>query len=136
MKSCWGPSIVVNKQIPLSPITLTYNEYIINFLCGLTYEPSTDDYLVVLGYYQYDDNFLESGLTDLEIFSLRANKWKQIEFGSPLPYKSPYDACRRLGSFLNGAIHWLSKVVILTSSLTYFIIYVLSFTLFYMLLLC
>ncbi|GAU19780.1 hypothetical protein TSUD_182150 [Trifolium subterraneum] len=106
----WNPSTGLHKQIPNSPITTGEHEngYIHGLLHGLGYNPSTDDYLIVLGSYENDhDLFLPplSGSIDLEIFSLRANKWKQIE-GGPYMVSDGYGH-PKLGSFLNGAIHWL-----------------------------
>jgi hypothetical protein len=50
------------------------------------------------------------GSMDLEIFSLRANKWKKIEVDSHFPYMiidtDKYSRLR-VGLFLNDAIHWL-----------------------------
>jgi hypothetical protein len=50
-----------------------------------------------------------SSSIDLEIFSLRGNQWEQIEFDSDLPYKNTASSNGgpRVGSFLNGSIHWL-----------------------------
>jgi len=83
---------------------------IVKFLYCLTYEPSTDDYLVVLGSYKCGDDGFDpvSSSIDLEIFSLRANKWKHIECGSHLAYMvaASYDSSRA-ELLLNGAIHWL-----------------------------
>lgn len=66
--------------------------------------------MVVLGSYKVDDHLepVPSSI-DLKIFSLRAHKWKQIEVASHLPYiiTDVYEFRPRVGSFLNGAIHWL-----------------------------
>jgi len=107
----WNPSTGVNKQLHLSPITIAGNDHILKFLYGLAYDLSTDDYLIVFGSYECDDDYEPvSGNIDLEIFSLRANKWKQIKVSSHLPYRIRSDfhlLSARVGSFLNGAIHWL-----------------------------
>ncbi|XP_058737433.1 F-box/kelch-repeat protein At3g23880-like [Vicia villosa] len=104
----WNPSTGVNKNIPASPITIYSNDHLfITHLYGFGYDPSTDDYLVVFGFYEYHDPADSS--IDLAIFSLRANKWKQIESGSHFPYKifpkGGYDP--RAGLLLNETIHWL-----------------------------
>jgi len=67
---------------------------------------SSDDYMVVLGSIKY--NYMrDTRSIDLEIFSLRANKWKQA--ASDLPYRKTagYEVGPIVGSFLNGSIHWL-----------------------------
>jgi len=40
---------------------------------------------------------------------LRANDWKQVEFGSRFPYRNAnsFGFGLKVGSFLNGSIHWL-----------------------------
>jgi hypothetical protein len=43
-----NPSTGVHKQIPDSPITISENQNIVEFLYGFAYEPTTDDYIVVL----------------------------------------------------------------------------------------
>lgn len=76
-------------------------------LHGFGYDVSSYDYTVVLGSYEYHP--LVSSSIDLEIFSLRANEWEQIEFDSNLPYWNTErpEGAPRVGSFLNGSIHWL-----------------------------
>ncbi|KAJ1427235.1 Galactose oxidase/kelch, beta-propeller [Sesbania bispinosa] len=91
----WNPSTGVHKQIPLSP----------NFapsFYGFGYDSSTDDYLVVLASYATPS----ADCVCVEFFSLRANTWKEIE-GTHLPY-SDNSLFSRVGSLLNGAIHWLA----------------------------
>ncbi|GAU14506.1 hypothetical protein TSUD_250480 [Trifolium subterraneum] len=107
----WNPSTGVHKQIPTSPILIEYDHY--NFgkmLSAFTYNPSTDDYLIVLGTYKYnrDINPVYDSI-DLEVFSLRANDWKQIEVGSHLPYSpiASSDGTITVGLFFHASIHWL-----------------------------
>jgi len=68
---------------------------------------SSDDYIVVLG--SYEANPKVSCSIHLEIFSLRANEWEEIEFDSDLPYRKTArsQSGPSVGSFLNGSIHWL-----------------------------
>jgi F-box interacting protein len=121
----WNPSTRVHKQIPLSPLTIASNSddsgsssnsssdsdndhySIFNLLYGFGYDVSTDDYMVVLGSYKFNPTVCCS--IDLEIFSLRANEWEEIEFDSDLPYTKTArsQSGPRVGSFLNGSIHWL-----------------------------
>jgi len=111
----WNPSTGVHKQIPRSPMTIgiklnILNRNILRFLYGFAYEPSTDDYLVVLWSYKcYNDYDRLYNLIDLEIFSLRANKWKHLEVGFHLPYMviNTNRPSNKVGLFLNGAIHWV-----------------------------
>jgi len=112
----WNPSTRVHKRIHLSPLTIASHSYFnannrtFSLLHGLGYDVSTDDYMIVVGSYKYNyTNPSVYSSIDLEIFSLRANEWEQIEFDSDLPYRniaSPQGG-RRVGSFLNGSIHWL-----------------------------
>jgi hypothetical protein len=63
--------------------------------------------LVVLGTYRYDlDIRPVSDSIELEVFSLRADNWKQIEVGSSLHYASSLGHIT-VGLFFNGSIHWL-----------------------------
>ncbi|XP_058739952.1 F-box/kelch-repeat protein At3g23880-like [Vicia villosa] len=90
----WNPSTGVHKKIPASKLRLY------NHLYGFVYDHSTDDYLIVLL------SCKAAPYTNLEIFSLRANKWKQIEVDSHFTYliTTTYDD---VGLFLNDAIHWV-----------------------------
>ncbi|XP_058739957.1 F-box protein CPR1-like [Vicia villosa] len=99
----WNPSTGVHKQIPESPIAIPSTaDCYSRILCGFGYESLANDYLVVLlsrdSYDSYDS------LIYLQIFSLRANKWKLMEFGSHFPYCI---SITQLGLPLNDAIHWL-----------------------------
>jgi F-box interacting protein len=110
----WNPSTGIHKQIPASPIIITYHDnYAVGkTLSAFTYNPSTDDYLVVLGTYRYDRDIRPvSDSIELEVFSLRANNWKQIEIGSRLPYAASISSLGEItvGLFFNGSIHWLVK---------------------------
>ncbi|KAJ1427234.1 F-box-like domain superfamily [Sesbania bispinosa] len=98
-----NPSTGVHKQIPSSPVTNLDTNYW-PYLHGFGYDPSQDDYLVVLA--SYDPTSAADMLTHFEFFSLRANKWEEIE-GIDLPYMNASDD-PRVGSFLNGAIHWVA----------------------------
>ncbi|CAJ2663757.1 unnamed protein product [Trifolium pratense] len=99
----WNPSNGIHKQIPLSPLGSELLEYHLRHLYGFGYDPSRDDYMVVLLSYDPRANFS----SHLEFFSLRDNMWNEIEdthsayltdFGNP-----------RAGSFFNGAIHWVAE---------------------------
>ncbi|XP_058739959.1 F-box protein CPR1-like [Vicia villosa] len=72
---------------------------------GFGYNPSKDDYLIVVGSYDPIISELVSTSIDLEIFSLRANKWKQID--SYLPYNDDtFGGDFKVGLFSSGALHW------------------------------
>ena len=80
------PLVSTNKYLCLLQLLPQINT--LNFLYGLAYYLSNDDYLVVFGSCEHDVNYEPvSSSIDLEIFSLRANKWKQIEFDSHFPYR-------------------------------------------------
>jgi len=99
----WNPSTSVRKQIPVS----NSNKYSVKLLYGFGYDLLTDDYIVVVE--SYKCGYRKMSSIDLEIFSLRANEWKQIELDSDLPYRNPANSegGPKVGSFLNGSIHWL-----------------------------
>ncbi|KAK2361864.1 F-box/kelch-repeat protein [Trifolium repens] len=103
----WNPSTGIHKEIPNSPLTIASNHCTFKLLCGFAYEPLTDDYFVVLG--SFDASTRAYGPIDLEIFSLRTNKWKQIEVDSHLPYTNTANTADGpiVGLFLNGSIYWL-----------------------------
>lgn len=105
----WNPSTGVNKRIPVSPMILASysNANTVKLLYGFIYDMSRDDYMVVLGSYKYNYGYNNS--IDLEILSLKANKWKQVEIVSHLRYRNTARSTSRpnVGSFLNGSIHWL-----------------------------
>ncbi|XP_058742029.1 F-box/kelch-repeat protein At3g23880-like [Vicia villosa] len=98
----WNPSTGVHRQIPESLMASLSTDYFSRTLCGFAYEPSADDYLVVLGSNNYNVSY--DSLIYVEVFSLKANKWKLIVGGSHFPCRISID---RLGLLLNNVIHWL-----------------------------
>lgn len=99
----WNPSTGVHNQIPHPPISSNVDAFLFTYLYGFGYDPSQDDYLVVLA--SYDPKSADY-LTHLEFFSWRANTWKEIE-GTHLPYMNAGDD-PRVGSLLHDAIHWVA----------------------------
>ncbi|CAJ2671093.1 unnamed protein product [Trifolium pratense] len=100
-----NPSTRVHKQIPVSPMTIasySQDSSIYRIIYGFGYDSSTDDYSVVLGFYNCNTNLL-----DFEIFSLRSNNWKQIVVGSHFPYILTAYHESEVGLFFNASIHWL-----------------------------
>ncbi|XP_061341688.1 F-box/kelch-repeat protein At3g23880-like [Gastrolobium bilobum] len=88
----WNPSTGARKTISCSPGG--------KLLYGFGYDPSTDDYVVVIA--------MESSTkfkTHLEFFSLKTNSWNKVE-GFNFPYS---DISVRFisGLPLNEALHWL-----------------------------
>ncbi|XP_061349778.1 F-box/kelch-repeat protein At3g06240-like [Gastrolobium bilobum] len=92
----------VHKRISSSPLNSNLNVMFFTFSYGFGYDPSTEDYLVVQAVKKISNDWE----THLEIFSLRANTWKEIE-GTPFPYMNTSDVPRN-GLLFNGAIHWLA----------------------------
>ncbi|KAK7363690.1 hypothetical protein VNO77_05841 [Canavalia gladiata] len=94
----WNPSTHVHRLI----VSRRVNSTFLRFLYGFGYDPSTDDYLVVLASY---DPRSADWVAGVDLFSLRANKWEQIEES----YFSYVNASVnfRIGALLNVAIHWL-----------------------------
>jgi F-box interacting protein len=80
----------------------SHNPFFYNYdlLIGFGYDESRDDYLVVV--LSHDPNVANIFPSHLEFFSIRDNRWKEIE-GTHLPYID----CST-GVLFNGAIHWLS----------------------------
>ncbi|KAG4380386.1 hypothetical protein AAZX31_16G148100 [Glycine max] len=99
----WNPSTGVHKQVPRSPIVSDMDVRFFTFLYGFGYDPSTHDYLVV----QASNNpSSDDYATRVEFFSLGANAWKEIE-GIHLSYMNYFHDVR-VGSLLNGALHWIT----------------------------
>ncbi|CAK8542474.1 unnamed protein product [Lathyrus sativus] len=99
----WNPSTRVHTKIPASPVVFVSKSNIhpYTFLYGFAYDHKTDDYLIVLG-----SSYSPASSIDLEIFSLRANKWEQIEIGSHFPYITRV-IYGEVGLLLNNTIHWV-----------------------------
>ncbi|GAU38609.1 hypothetical protein TSUD_266490 [Trifolium subterraneum] len=93
----WNPSTGFKTQIPWAPKYLYEHNY------GFGYDQSREDYLVVL--LSTDCEIEENPFSShLEIFSIRDNRWKEIE-GTHFPYCGGGHDNRLL---FNGSIHWLS----------------------------
>ena len=102
----WNPSTGLHKQIPLSPIDSRLDANYLCYLYGFGYDKLRDDYLVVSVSY---DTTLDGIHSRLEFFSMRDTKWKEIE-GTYFPYVNNYTSnnAPRIGSLVNGALHWLT----------------------------
>ncbi|WJX90760.1 hypothetical protein P8452_72627 [Trifolium repens] len=95
----WNPSTGFRRPIPFSHFYSTFQADRFTHLFGFGYDKSRDDYLLVL----FSLNNLSS---HLEFFSLRDNKWTEIEgphIRCRIPYLNP-----KPGTLFNGAIHWLA----------------------------
>lgn len=66
------------------------------FIGGFGYDPSTDDYKVVLGFTKI------RGFTCFKMFTLKSNAWKDIG-------EVHYTLVSRVGILCNGALHWVAK---------------------------
>ncbi|KAL5162733.1 F-box protein CPR1 [Glycine soja] len=86
----WNPSTGLHRRIILS-ISMSHN-----YLCGIGYDSSTDDYMVVIGRLGKEFHY----------FSLRTNSWSSSECTVPYLLKHG-SGFRNEGLFLNGALHWL-----------------------------
>ncbi|XP_061356730.1 F-box/kelch-repeat protein At3g23880-like [Gastrolobium bilobum] len=90
----WNPSTGARKTISCSPGH--------KFLYGFGYDPSTDDYLVVIA--------MESSTkfkTHMEFFSLKTNSWNKVK-GINFPYfDNGTRVTVRSGFLLNEALHWV-----------------------------
>ncbi|TKY73346.1 F-box protein CPR30 [Spatholobus suberectus] len=88
----WNPSIGIQKRFSRVSPKLSYR-------CGIGYDSSTDDYVVVTL------TFLPRRRgAEVHCFSSRTNSWSCIE--GAVPYLELGDEFGH-GLFLNGALHWL-----------------------------
>ncbi|XP_057427198.1 F-box/kelch-repeat protein At3g06240-like [Lotus japonicus] len=108
----WNPSTHVHKSIPSSPPVYPYGfESKYEFLetpqlYGFCYDSSKDDYLVAKFYVRGQSG--SSPPAHVQIFSLRANVWKYIDF-TDLPHLNLCEDFLRPGLLFNGTIlHWLT----------------------------
>jgi F-box interacting protein len=101
----WNPSTGFHKKIPWSRFdSVSRTQHLTDFY-GFGYDQSTNDYLLVR---MSSDSHNYDPPPHLEFFSLRANKWKQIE-GTQFSYTRPIgDEQPRTGFLFNGAIHWFA----------------------------
>jgi len=95
----WNPSTGFHKKIPLSPFECDSDKEC-EYFYGFGYDSSTDDYLVV-------SMSAHLHTCHLEIFSLRANTWRQIQ-GPHCMYAHASEHELKPGLFFNGAIYWLA----------------------------
>ena len=92
----WNPSTRQHHQLPPNP-----NPHLLEFLtcCGFGYDSSSDDYKVIVVYtFRYIN---EETLVD--VFSLKSNKWKNIEEIHHTTVGT------RDSTVLRGALHWLNS---------------------------
>ncbi|XP_014626972.1 F-box/kelch-repeat protein At3g06240-like [Glycine soja] len=96
----WNPSTGVHKR--LSNLKFDSTEYY--FLYGFGYDPSTDDYLIVL--VGFLDEFDEEpyGVPNVHIFSFKTNSWEEDSVRVP---NEIFHGKFRSGSLLNETLHWL-----------------------------
>ncbi|XP_027921322.1 F-box/kelch-repeat protein At3g23880-like [Vigna unguiculata] len=98
----WNPSTGVHKQLSSSPTMPNKDPMLLTFLFGFGYDSSTDDYLVVkvlrMAFSCVSGN-------RVEILSLRANAWKEIE-GIHFSYLNCFNDMK-VGLLFNGALHWV-----------------------------
>jgi hypothetical protein len=78
----WNPSTGLHKKIHLSPLSFNLDAYAHanSFYC-FWYDRSRDDYLIVSMSSDINSSYWE-------FFSLRANKWKQIDEGTHIYYSN------------------------------------------------
>ncbi|XP_022639885.1 F-box/kelch-repeat protein At3g23880-like, partial [Vigna radiata var. radiata] len=103
-KYLWNPCTGFYKQVCMSPIeySLENNPNYDLLFRGLGYDPLTDDYLVV----QLFNKLYSNDRKYAEVFSIRANKWMEIEPVN-LSFTSCYWDNYRPGRVLNNVIYWL-----------------------------
>ncbi|XP_061371696.1 F-box/kelch-repeat protein At3g23880-like [Gastrolobium bilobum] len=110
----WNPSTGFHRELSYSEIGKQCQSED-KFLTGFGYDPSTDDYLVVVLWAKYylnpiiddngdDDVYVNLKVDRLVLFSLRTNSLKEIQ-GPHLP--DMYSTSQPL--FFNDAIHWLAS---------------------------
>lgn len=94
----WNPSTGFHKKIPLPPFASHLDDGI-DYFYGFWYDPLTDDYLVVS---------MSVHPSHLEIFSLRANTWKEEIHFTQFSCVGVSEFEPKPGLFFNGAIHWFA----------------------------
>ncbi|XP_014506780.1 putative F-box protein At3g16210 [Vigna radiata var. radiata] len=101
-KCLWNPCTGFYKQVCGSPFEYSLETTYNLLFEGLGYDPLTDDYLVV----ELFSKLYCIGGKYAQVFSIRANKWKEIQ-----PINLSFSPCDsenyRSGRVLNNAIHWL-----------------------------
>ncbi|MED6139351.1 hypothetical protein PIB30_083048 [Stylosanthes scabra] len=102
----WNPTTGSCKKVPPPP---TWDNKFV-FLCGFAYDASTDDYIIVQISYQNWE--AHQDVIIFETFSVKSNSWKQVDIhGLNCTYgnlRNDDVDTPRVGSFLNGSIHWLA----------------------------
>ncbi|XP_058760646.1 F-box/kelch-repeat protein At3g06240-like [Vicia villosa] len=100
----FNPCTEVHKQIPLAPGEFETNLELCDlyYLYGFGYDQLRDDYLVV----SLSCILAQEDVSRLEYFSLKDNKWKEIE---DIYFLYTIDKIEpRVGSLFNDAIHWVA----------------------------
>ncbi|MED6179954.1 hypothetical protein PIB30_005753 [Stylosanthes scabra] len=102
----WNPTTGSCKKVPPPP---TWDNKFV-FLCGFGYDASTDDYIIVqISYQNWEGN---QEVIIFETFSVKSNSWKEVDVrGLNCTYgnlRNDDVDTPRVGSFLNGSIHWLA----------------------------
>ncbi|KAL4394740.1 hypothetical protein HN51_022636 [Arachis hypogaea] len=104
----WNPSTGSCKRVPQPP---TWDNKFA-FLCGFGYDVSTDDYIIVQVSYKNWEAYLDDEVIIFETFSVKSNSWKIVDVhGLNCTYTNLRNDdvdTPRVGSFLNGYIHWLA----------------------------
>ncbi|RDY08303.1 F-box protein CPR30, partial [Mucuna pruriens] len=93
----WNPSTSLEKRFNKVWSMLPY-------LCGIGYDSSTDDYVVVMITLPLLHIHGRLG-TEIHCFSSRTNSWSYTE--NTVPYISFSNDFSHHGSLLHGAVHWL-----------------------------
>ncbi|XP_061374147.1 F-box/kelch-repeat protein At3g23880-like [Gastrolobium bilobum] len=100
----WNPLTGFHRHLSYSDIGKQHH-YPATLLIGFGYDPSTDDYLIVVLWGKYRTVFDHDDMqTSLVLFSFRTNSWKESQRS-----RVPYDYIDNNQSFLfNDAVHWLA----------------------------
>ncbi|XP_026419986.1 F-box/kelch-repeat protein At3g06240-like [Papaver somniferum] len=100
--SLWNPSSNEYKELPSSPNHFSRED---TGLYGFAYDSQDDDYKVVRVVDYYYNNYYDTG-SDIEVYNLRSNSWKDI---GPVPYLFP--SHKIPGVIVNGVLHWLGAKI-------------------------
>lgn len=95
-----GEHVLYNPTTRQSRIITRDNKYYRNYpiFYGFGYDPATDDYKILEGeYVNSADGFVK---TAIKIFALGPDSWRTIP-------NSHVAGLKRMGIYLNGALHWL-----------------------------
>ncbi|XP_048135109.1 putative F-box protein At3g16210 [Rhodamnia argentea] len=94
----WNPATGESRNIP----NASYRDHRAT-ICGLGYDPSTDDYKL-LRHCRVTDAYGFPEYNVFDVFALKTGSWRRVhDKHDDLKY------CREVGTYVNGFLHWLVR---------------------------